>query len=178
MQFFTICSRNFMAQAYTLYESIVAHHPDASFSVALCDEVGDFDLYAFPFTIIPLADIGIEALGDMIARYNITELNTAIKPFVFDYLHEMAPGLPVIYFDPDILVTSPLVELMAALDEGADCVLTPHLLGPSEWAEMHEGRFLQYGIYNLGFLALRGTEDVRRICRWWCRRLQTECSSI
>ena len=29
--------------------------------------------------------------------------------------------------------------------------------------------------YNLGFLALRGTPEVQRICRWWGRRLQTEC---
>ncbi|MCE9631738.1 MAG: class I SAM-dependent methyltransferase [Planctomycetia bacterium] len=164
-----------MAQAYTLYESLIAHHPDAVFAVALCDEVGDFDLNSFPFRIIPLRDLGIDDLDSMIARYNITELNTAIKPFVFNYLHEEAAGAPVIYFDPDILVTSPLEELVGALDAGADCVLTPHMLEPSEWAEMHEGRILQFGIYNLGFVALRGTPEVQRICHWWGRRLQTDC---
>jgi Methyltransferase domain len=175
MQFFTVCSRNFMAQAYTLYESLVSNHPGVSFSVALCDEIGDFDPNSFPFPIIRLDDLGIDSLQEMIARYSITELNTAIKPFVFEFLHEKAAGLPVVYFDPDILVTSPLVELFAALDAGADCVLTPHMTEPSEWAEMHEGRILQFGIYNLGFLALRGTPDVRRICRWWARRLRSEC---
>ena len=175
MQFFTICSRNFMAQAYTLYESILSNHPGVSFSVALCDEIGDFDLNSFPFRIIRLDDLGIEALPEMIARYNITELNTALKPFVFDFLHEETPGAPVVYFDPDILVASSLVELFAALDAGADCVLTPHMIEPSEWAEMNEGRVLQYGVYNLGFLALRGTPAVQRICRWWGRRLQTQC---
>lgn len=164
-----------MAQAYTLYDSILAHHPDAAFAVALCDEVGDFDLNGFPFRVIPLDCLGIDGFAQMVARYSITELNTAIKPFVFNYLHEEAPGAPVVYFDPDILVTSPLEELVAMLDAGADCVLTPHMIEPSEWAEMHEGRILQFGIYNLGFVALRATPEVQRICRWWGRRLQTEC---
>lgn len=175
MQFFSICSRNFMAQAYTLYESIVTHHPEASFAVALCDQVGDFDVNMFPFEILTLDQLGIENLQDMIEKYNITELNTAIKPFVFNHLHEANPNQPVIYFDPDIKVLSPLVELYSALNEGADCVLTPHMLEPCEWAEMNEGRLLQYGIYNLGFIALRSTPQVRRICQWWARRLQNEC---
>ena len=146
MQFFTICSRKFMAQAYTLYESLLSTHPGISFSVALCDDVGDFDPNSFPFQIICLNDLAIDALPEMIARYNITELNTAVKPFAFDYLHEKSPGMPVVYLDPDILVVSPLVELFAALEAGADCVLTPHMIEPSEWAEMHEGRLLQFGI--------------------------------
>lgn len=164
-----------MAQAYTLYESLIAHHPDAAFAVAMCDEVGDFDVNSFPFRVIPLRDLGIDGLHEMIARYNITELNTAIKPFVFNYLHEEAPGAPVIYFDPDIFVTAPLEELIATFDAGADCVLTPHMTEPGEWAEMHEGRILQFGIYNLGFVALRATPEVQRICHWWGRRLQTDC---
>ncbi len=164
-----------MAQAYTLYDSIVTHHPDAAFAVALCDQVGDFDRSMFPFEIIPMEALGIEALPEMIERYNITELNTAIKPFVFNYFHKNAPGDAVIYLDPDILVVSPLVELFTALDAGADCVLTPHMVEPCEWAEMNEGRLLQFGIYNLGFVALRSTPDVRRICHWWGRRLEREC---
>ena len=35
--------------------------------------------------------------------------------------------------------------------------------------------FCNTGAYNLGFLALRSTPEVQRICRWWGRRLQTEC---
>lgn len=175
MQFFTICSGNFMAQAYALYESIVTHHPDSSFAVALCDQLGDFDPHMFPFEILTLDNFEIEALPEMIEQYNITELNTAIKPFVFNFFHEAAPDQPVIYLDPDIKILSQLEELFAVLDDGADCVLTPHMLEPSEWAEMNEGRLLQYGIYNLGFLALRSTPEVRRICQWWARRLQREC---
>lgn len=175
MQFFTICCRNFMAHAYTLYESLVAQHADAAFTVVLCDEVGDFDPNSFPFRIIPLRDLGIDGLSEMIARYNITELNTAIKPFAFNYLHAEAPGAAVVYFDPDVFITGPLDELVAVLEAGADCVLTPHMSEPCEWAEMHEGRILQFGVYNLGFVALRATPEVQRICHWWGRRLQTDC---
>ena len=59
--------------------------------------------------------------------------------------------------DPDILVTSRLEELRKLLAEGADCVLTPHILEPNEFAAFNEKQMLVYGIYNLGFCALRAT---------------------
>ena len=172
---FTICSRNFLAQAYVLYRSLTLHHPETVFYVALCDEVGDLDTPSFPFRIITTHELGIRSFRQMQERYNITELNTALKPFVFNLLHLETPGEPILYFDPDILITSRLEELKAAIDEGADCVLIPHMLEPCEWAEMNEMRLLQYGAYNLGFLMLRGVPEVERINRWWARRLETHC---
>jgi len=175
MRFFTICSRNFLAQAITLYESISRHHPHAGFSVALCDEIGSLATNGFPFEVIALEDLQISALDQMIKQYNITELNTAIKPFVFDYLFQREPRAEVVYLDPDILVVSPLLELQEAFEQGADCILTPHMTEPCEWAEMNERQILQFGAYNLGFLGLRGTDEVVQVCRWWARRLETEC---
>ena len=77
--------------------------------------------------------------------------------------------------DPDILVVSPFEELHACFNRGANCVLTPHILEPAEYAEMEDRKFLIYGIYNLGFCALRDTEQVSRIVSWWSRRLETHC---
>ncbi len=37
---FTICARNFPAQAHVLPDGLRNHHPDLSFHVALCDERG------------------------------------------------------------------------------------------------------------------------------------------
>ena len=82
----------------------------------------------------------------MVEHYNITELNTAIKPFGFLALFDRHPGAAVAYFDPDILVASRLEEFEAVLRDGADCVLTPHLCEPAEFAEMDDGKMLQYGI--------------------------------
>jgi len=111
----------------------------------------------------------------MIDRYNITELNRSIKPFVFLRLFDDFPSRPVVYFDPDIAILSTLTELEQALEQGADCVLTPHICEPAEYAEMQDGRMLQFGIYNLGFCALRDTPEVRRVVAWWGRRLERQC---
>lgn len=175
MVIFTICARNFLAQALVLQESIARHHPEAIFHVALGDSTDDLDIDAFRFQLITLEEIGIPRLSQMLAQYDVTQLNTAIKPFVFALLFDRYPGAAVTYFDPDILVVSPLEELENALEDGANCVLTPHLCEPAEHAELHEGRMLQYGIYNLGFCALRDAPDVRRVVGWWGRRLERFC---
>ena len=172
---FTVCARNFLAQAQVLSEGLVCNHPSVRFHVALCDEMSQIDRDSFPFSLISVEELGIPRFREMHDRYSVTELNTSIKPFVFLYLFRKYPGEPVVYFDPDILVIDRLVELEEALSNGADCVLTPHLTEPAEFAEMNEQRLLQFGIYNLGFCALRDTEMVRRIVAWWGRRLEQEC---
>jgi SAM-dependent methyltransferase len=172
---FTICSRNFLAQAQLLHDGLRRHHPGIIFYVLLCDDASEIDCHALPFEILTIHELGIPGLDGMVEHYNITELNTAIKPFGFLALFDRHPGAAVAYFDPDILVASRLEEFEAVLRDGADCVLTPHLCEPAEFAEMDDGKMLQYGIYNLGFCALRDTPEVRRVAEWWARRLRTHC---
>jgi hypothetical protein len=172
---FTICARNFLAQAKVLHEGLRTHYPDISFHVVLCDALEGIDFDTLPFDVIDFASIGIPGLAGMIDSYNITELNTAIKPFAFLELFSRWPGSAVIYFDPDIMVLSRLEELDASLSDGKDCVLTPHLCEPAEFAELDDGKMLIYGAYNLGFCALRDTLPVRRVLEWWGRRLERQC---
>ena len=165
-----------MAQAQVLHASLLRTHNDAVLYVFLCDDYDNQDASSFGFHIIPIDKLGMPNLHEMVIAYNITELNTAMKPYAFLYLFEIHAGCSVVYLDPDILVLSPLSELLEVLDTGSvDCVLTPHLLEPAEFAEMDESKMLQYGIYNLGFCALRDTIDVRRIVAWWARRLEKQC---
>jgi SAM-dependent methyltransferase len=172
---FTICSRNFLAYAHTLLESLQSFHEDVLFYVGLCDERGDLDLEALPFRTIMIDELGVPNWEAMRARYNITELNTALKPFVFSYIFDLHPGQPVLYLDPDILAVGPFDELIDLAAEGANCVLVPHVNAPSEFAEMNDQEFLRYGAYNLGFCMLRDTAEVRRVVSWWGRRLETHC---
>lgn len=173
---FTICSRNFFAQAQVLHASLASHDNDLVFFVALCDQLEPLDRYSFPFHIIQIDELGVPDLDQMVSRYNITELNTALKPFVFRFLFDKHPGKPIVYLDPDILVLSQLDEVAESFADGANCILTPHLCEPREFAEMNEQRLLAFGAYNLGFCGLRDTEQVRRIVNWWARRLLTQCT--
>ncbi len=174
--FFTICAKNFLAYARTLCASVREQHPGAVFYVALCDRVdGMIDPATEPFEIVTLDQLDIPDLAGMTERYNITELNTAIKPFVFEYLFGVRGETRVVYVDPDILVVSPLTDVVEHLGVDADAILTPHVLKPAENVEIDDIKMLQLGVYNLGFVALHRTDRVREIVRWWARRLEHQC---
>src|SRR5260221_13196899 len=108
---FSICSKNFLAYAQSLHSSLLESNGEITFYVALCDDPTGLDLNAFNFEILTIETIGIPRWDDMRSRYNITELNTSIKPFVFLYLFDRHPGEMVHYFDPDILAVSRFDEL-------------------------------------------------------------------
>ena len=175
--FFTICSKNFTAYAKTLFDSIVAHHPSAEFYLFLCDapDPDRYDTSSLPFRVVTLSQLNIPDVEGMALRYNITEFNTAIKPFAFLYLFNTRDATQVVYVDPDIYVTSAFREVIGGFEEGADCILTPHILNPAERAEVSDDKMLLFGIYNLGFVALRNTPRVIQIMEWWGRRLEHEC---
>jgi SAM-dependent methyltransferase len=175
MIFFTICSKNFLAQALTLYDSLVSTYGPIMFYVALCDTMKGLESLSLPFEVIEVDQLGMPEWKSMRKQYNITELNTALKPFVFLYLFERHLSESVVYLDPDILVMSRLLEVEEAFAAGAPCVLTPHITEPAEFAEFDDQKFLVYGIYNLGFCALRDTPAVRRVVSWWARRLEHHC---
>jgi glycosyltransferase involved in cell wall biosynthesis/SAM-dependent methyltransferase len=176
LAFFTICSKNFLAYARTLHDSLLTHYQGVPFFVALCDRLdGSIDVAQEPFEIIEVDRLAIPDVEEMAQRYNITEFNTAIKPFVFKHLFTERNFSSVVYLDPDILVIDRFVEIDRLLENGAEAILTPHILEPAEHAEMHDQRLLLYGTYNLGFLVLRNTAQVRKIVDWWARRLRFHC---
>src|SRR5690606_34503766 len=82
----------------------------------------------------------------------------------------------VVYLDPDIVVHRRFDEVFRALDGGASTVLTPHALAPNLHLEgPNDLNFLQSGVYNLGFMALRQTPETLATLEWWQTRLRTEC---
>jgi glycosyltransferase involved in cell wall biosynthesis/SAM-dependent methyltransferase len=173
---FTICSKNFTAYAKTLFDSVSEFHPEAEQYMCLCDEVDSgYDPALLPFNTILLRQLEIPGLEGMAERYNITEFNTAIKPFVFNYLFNKLGKQNVVYIDPDIILTSRMEEVIDAFANGAECILTPHILRPAEDVEVHDQNMLKFGIYNLGFLGLRHTDKVVEIVEWWSRRLRFDC---
>ncbi len=174
--FFTICSKNFLAHARALYGSIRPHYPDSRFFVVLCDRVdGMFEPAQEPFEFIYLEDLKLPNLPEMANRYNITEFNTAVKPFAFLRLMEDFKFASVVYLDPDLFFVDRMHEIDQLLANGAEAVLTPHILQPAEHDQIHDRNMLQFGIYNLGFLTLRNTPSVRTFLQWWGRRLEKDC---
>jgi hypothetical protein len=173
---FTLCSNNYLAQAITLGDSLLLFNPGYVFKIGLVDKKNDEINYSsIPFEIIEVEKIPIKKFEEMFRRYNITELNTAVKPFYFKYFLNSFPGaVNIIYLDPDILVYNNFKELEKALHE-FEIVITPHFTTPindDKWQA--ENDFLNSGLYNLGFLALKKGEESVKLIEWWADRLETK----
>lgn len=176
---FTICSINYLAQARTLRDSLKSSNPDILFFVGLVDRLDDItfeDAFVPDFPLVEIHKIGIEGFEEMCGRYNITELNTAVKPFYFTYFFNQYPTADkVIYFDPDIIVYQPLTDLLHNLDKH-EAVLTPHLLTPiNDRLTPNELHHLNTGVYNLGFVAFRKSVATIKFVKWWEEKLRFEC---
>lgn len=176
---FTICSVNYLAQARTLGDSLRQTNPDYQYIIGLVDKLSAANLPAAlvpDYPMLEVDQIGIPDFAAMCDRYDITELNTAVKPFFIDYFYQTQPNATqVIYFDPDIIVYQPLTKLNEDLKQYS-LVLTPHTCSPTpDWERPNEQHHLNTGIFNLGFIGLRNDETARQFVNWWKDRLVYEC---
>lgn len=168
MHIFTICSNNYLAQAIVLGNSVKAHNPSYTFQIFLCDEKSSLiDYTKINHDITEIGSIESQVY-ELAKKYNIIELNTAVKPTVFQYLFENPNVNKAIYLDPDICVYSTFDQLAKKLNENS-ILLTPHIFNsiPLDGKTPGENTFLNYGIYNLGFLALKKDKNTKELLKWW-----------
>ncbi|MDC8013453.1 glycosyltransferase [Tahibacter soli] len=175
--FFTIASRNYLAYARTLMQSVAARYPDAPRYLALADRGEDDPALAdAPFDLVPVEALALPDFDAFAFRYDIVEFNTAIKPYAFAHLRRLHPDAGIVYLDPDVLVLEPLAAVEAAFADGALAVLTPHLVAPVD-DDRHPGEraILASGTYNCGFVAIGAHADADRLIAWWADRLEFGC---
>lgn len=166
--YFTICSNNYLAQATVLGKSVMRHDPSSTFLIVLADRKSEtVDYRDIPFEVLPTS--AFEPRSEELAgKYDIIEFNTCIKPRVIEYLFTERGAEQAIYLDPDIRVYAPLLEVDAALGT-ANVALTPHAYTPitPDGKGPTDNLFLRFGIYNLGFIALKRNDETLRLVRWW-----------
>lgn len=175
----TICSANYLAHAKVLGDSLATTNPDYQFIIGLVDEVPkEIDLATWlPYEVIPVAALEIPEFQEMAEKYDIVELNTAVKPFYMEFLYRRDSSVEcVIYLDPDILVLGSFAGLAENLRE-CNLIVTPHscTYDHSDLVIDYEISMLCTGIYNLGFIATRRTDTTFEFLRWWQRRLVNHC---
>lgn len=171
---FTICAKNYLAQALTLRESFLKHNPSLNFFIFLADKIyGVEDVDG----VVALDKSWIPDWVNMAFKYDVIEFNTSIKPFCFGKLFKEGYE-KVIYLDPDIYVTRPLDYIYECLNNKS-VVLTPHYCDIEEYFDgaVSEETFNKVGIYNLGFCALKNDKVGQEIAKWWQNRLQYKCYS-
>ena len=153
-------------------ESMQRHHPEWERFVLITGDTSPSPLDSELFTSVQLDEIPLPNRRQFCFRYNILELNTAVKPWMFEHLFEQGYDR-VIYFDPDIVLYTTLFEL----DQRKNfIVLTPHLTG-SIGGEDHpsERTILIAGTYNLGFLAVSRRAVLPDFLKWWQGKLEFHC---
>lgn len=172
---FSICSNNFLAQAVTMFRSLERQHPEIKtvlFLVDLPDQRIDYQILS-PVEMILADETVIEGFQEMVERYTIIELNTAIRPFIIRYLNRQYPGCnKLLYLDPDLFIYERL-DLVLSLLDTEDIIITPHFLSPVPIDEFSpfENLALNYGTYNMGFFAMNPqTPNTHRFLQWWGER--------
>ncbi len=172
---FTIVSANYIAFAATLMQSVRRFHPDMPRYIILADAPRQFEGLDLAAELIACDDLGIELIGNMKLWYSVIELNTAIKPFTFQYLFTRRGFHAAIYLDPDIELYAPLDSVLSGMLDHS-LVLTPHMTKPlQDGKHPSDLSIMKSGVHNLGFVAVRNDEDGCALVRWWCERLYAHC---
>lgn len=174
MIIFTLCSNNYLPYALSLGHSIEQENPGLKFIIGLVDVLGvnDIDL----FEILPATQIvDSEVFSEMSSWYDVTELNTAVKPYYIDYFFKNGFD-KVIYLDPDILVFNKLQVILDLLDR-YEAVVTPHFNTPLpiDGKNPQDRDMLVTGVYNLGFLGIKKSDETIRFIDWWKIKLFDQC---
>ena len=172
----TIIAKNYLAQARVLMDSVKDSDPQFLRVVLLVDQVEDcFDPRQEDFILVSSQELDIPKAPWFHFKYSVLELSTAVKPYFLSWLIRHYQLKKVIYLDPDIRVYASLVRVADALDD-SNIVLTPHLTSElNDDRQPSELQILRTGAYNLGFIAVKASDEVDKFLLWWQSRLYDHC---
>jgi hypothetical protein len=176
---FTSFTFSYLARAKILVQTLRAVHPDWTIWAVMVDEPiegEDFGLAREFDHVIYAKDLGFPEFRKWLFKHDIVEASTAVKGRMLQHLLQRGAD-KVVYLDPDIAVFSSLQEIVDRLDS-CSIVLTPHQVEPNESLGLmkdNELTSLKYGIYNLGFAAVRNNATGCRFAAWWSTQLAFAC---
>ncbi len=175
----TVSSVNYYPFGKTLLQSVAAQHADCDLFYLFVDKDTKVIPVELWFSVLLLEELHIPDIERMAFVYEITELNTAVKPFLFSYL--LNKGYKkVIYLDPNIYVYDRLDIVLNVLDTHA-VALTPHALHPSQAPKSFldnvqwEQNMTYTGIFNLGFIGISNSLETFEFLTWWKERCRYLC---
>lgn len=166
---FTICARNYFAQALLLAESFRSRNPSADFHIILMDRRDEAFASRFPsISIIWVEDIGLPHFHANALRFDVIEFSTNVKPHCLSLF--LNTYQKVLYLDPDTFVFDTLAPVYDELDHHS-IVMTPASMTPVlDGHRPDDVEFLRVGVFNLGFIGVSACEEARHFVRWWSDR--------
>lgn len=180
---FTSFSYSYLNRARVLAASLRRLHPEWVLWAVITDKPPPgftFDLASEDFhRAVTAEELFGEATNNWLFGHDIVEACTAVKGRALQFILEDPDAEKVLYFDPDIAAFNVLDPIVDLLDDHS-IVLTPHQIDP-EPADAalaiidNEIGSLQYGTFNLGFIAVNRSEEAGRFARFWAERLFDWC---
>ena len=178
----TIAANNYLPKVACLAESLSQQY-GSQHALALCLVERDTDCAtAYNASginrLLVASELGIENFPSFVFRHSLIEAATAIKAQLFlwaleNYTHENE----FVYLDPDILVYSKFDELEAAL-QTKNIIVTPHHVNDDDSFEATSDNMIlrsKFGVFNLGFLAIKRSPEALRFLSWWNHKLRQLC---
>ena len=180
---FTSCSYSYLNRARVLSATLRAQHPDWVIWLVMTDKEPEgfsFELAHEDYDrILTAEDLYGEEADRWLFEHDIVEACTAVKGRACTRILKEPNCDRLLYFDPDIAVFNPMTPVVDLLDSHS-IVLTPHQTDPEPRDQPsaildNEITSLDYGIYNLGFVAMANDDEGRRFAQWWDDRLTDWC---
>lgn len=176
---FTSAAVNYLPKVRVLCRSIREHHPEAVIHFALADERPAWlTTEGEPFDhVMAIGELGIPNWRAWTFMHDIVELSTAIKPYALKRLLEREDCGTVLYFDPDMALFSRVDDILGTLAT-SNVALTPHQNKPERTTSAvidNEITSLRMGIFNLGFVGVRPTQQGHAFADWWAQRCYEFC---
>ena len=169
---FTVCNLAYLPKALVLAES-VTHYQKRRLKIFLFDKKMDTDFSKYNIEVFWIEDLNIPNFKELAFKYDIIEFSTCLKPFITIRLLEEFNK--VIFLDPDTCLFNTATPILEDLDKHS-IVLTPHYTTPqsNDLSESDTG-MLRFGSFNLGFYAVRRSEESLYFLNWWSQRCMDLC---
>ena len=174
---YTVCTGNFLGHATSFYNSLQKFAPDIQFVACLVETknaVKPF-LKDIKFEINYVEDIDGDQIDEMSKKYNIHELTCAYKPIFGASILKNNPQIDELwYFDGDILLfNNPRIISEELKDHSI--LLTPHFFSSyNDQKHQSERDFLNSGLYNAGFFAVKNDQIAKYFFEWWSKKTRFE----
>ena len=170
----------YLGRALTLIATLRAAHPDWEICGVVVDEPPQGELRAELLAafdiVLGLHDLRIPRSRAWLFKHDVVEACTAVKGAAMLWLMD-AGYEAIVYLDPDTAVFHPLAPIITALDTAA-IVLTPHQCSPNRNYQVmrdNELASMKFGVFNLGFIAVRNDDAGRCFAEWWAQQLWRAC---
>lgn len=170
----TTFSKNYLCFARNFIKSFLSLHSESIVYALVVDDFNsEFSFDDKRVVIITLKELNIPNFESFVFKYNVNDLNTAVKPMLLRYVYNKYSIVDKLcYFDPDIVFYKSLDKVSELLEHN-NFVITPHITKPipEDGFRPTEIDLLLSGTYNLGFIGTSRSEETMQMLDWWSDRL-------